>query len=111
MKIIFTIKERVDTLKLFDAFKGSITELSTILDDVKKVAITQEEWDKAKRVITKTDQGEQWQWNEADEATWKDIDLGSESVAYLLKSIKDKSDKGEISIADATLLSIQKKLA
>jgi hypothetical protein len=108
--VTLTINERLSALKFFDAFKGSISELSTILDDVKKIVVTQDEWTKANREVTKTADGEQWKWNEADETTWKEVTLEDESVNYLLKAINDKSDKGEVTISDVVLLSLQKKL-
>ena len=39
--ITLTIGERVAALKIFDAFKGGITELTAILDDVKKIVISE----------------------------------------------------------------------
>ena len=110
--VTLTIGERLAALKIFDAFKGSVTELSTILDDVKQVAITDEEWKKAKREIIKgkNEKGEetqQWQWQEADKSTWKELTLAPETVAYLTKSIKDKND---VTVADVALISLNKKL-
>lgn len=109
-KINLTIGERIAALRIFDAFKGSITELATIMDDIKVITVTQEEWDKAERVVTKVENSEQWKWNEGDEKTWKEVELGTETISYLVKSIKEKSDKGEITLADAALISLNKKL-
>lgn len=108
MKTIqLTIGERLAALKVFDAFKGSVTELVTIMDDVKSLVITPEDWEKAKRTITKTDTGEQWKWEEADESTWKEVTLQAASVSYLLKSITEKTD---VTIADIALISLSNKL-
>lgn len=110
--ITLTIGERLATLKLFDAFKGSITEMAVVMDDIKKIAITAEDWEAAGRTVVPNPDGsgETWKWNEADEKTWKEIGLGNESAAFLAKSIKDKSDKGEVTLADGALLSINSKL-
>ena len=105
--ITLTIGERLAALKIFDAFKGSVTELVTIMDDVKALVITPEDWEKAKRVITKTGTGEQWKWDEAVEATWKEVTLQAASVSYLLKSITEKTD---VTIADIALISLSNKL-
>ena len=105
--ITLTIGERLAALKIFDAFKGSVTELVTIMDDVKALVITPGEWEKAKRVVTKTEVGEQWKWDEATEATWKDVELQAASVSYLLKSITEKTD---VTIADIALISLSNKL-
>ena len=114
-KITLTIGERLAALKIFDSFKGNISELATILDDVKRLAINKEDWDKAGRKIIRSKDAEgkdaeSWQWNEEDKATYKEVELGSESVSYLLKSIKERSDKGEITLTDGALISLQKKL-
>jgi hypothetical protein len=110
--ITLTVGERLAALKIFDAFKGSVTELSTIMDDVKQVAITNVEWEKAKREIIKGkneagQETQQWQWQEADESTWKKLTLAPETLAYLTKSIKDKTD---VTVADLALISLSKKL-
>ena len=105
--ITLTIGERLAALKIFDAFKGSVTELVTIMDDVKALVITPEEWEKANRVVTKTEVGEQWKWDEAVESTWKEIELQAASVSYLLKSITEKTD---VTIADIALISLSNKL-
>ncbi len=113
--ITLTIGERLAALGLFDAFKGSISELAVVTDDIKKVAIPIKDWEAAGREVTKgrTEDGketESWKWNEADEKTYKEIELGAESVAYLVKSIKTKSDAGDISLKDGALISLNAKL-
>ena len=126
-KFNLTIGERYAALTIFDAFKGSISELSTILDDVKNVTITFEEWkkagrkflDKSGKVIAdeknivdadgKSTVGS-ISWNESDKATWKDVELDKPSVDYILKTIKEKSDKNELTLADGAIISLQKKL-
>ncbi len=65
--ISLTIGERVAALKLFDAFKGSISTLSTLMDDVKQFPVTTEEWEKANLVKTPNGDGtEQWKWDDAN---------------------------------------------
>ena len=108
--VTLSIGERLAAIKLFDAFKGSVSELAVILDDVKKLVITEEQWTAAGRTVTKTDQGENWRWDEKEENQLA-MEFGAESAAYLLKSIKDKSDKNEVTIADVALISLNKKLS
>ena len=105
--ITLTIGERLAALKIFDAFKGSISELSTIMDDVKQLVITPEDWTAANRVVTKTDGGEQWKWDETVKSTWKNIKLEQASVGYLVKTIKEKAD---VTIADIALISLNNKI-
>lgn len=110
--VTLTIGERLAALVLFDAFKGSISQLAVVHDDIKKVAIPLADWEAAGREIVKSEDGknESWKWNEADEKTWKEIEIGDDSVEYLIKSIKGKSDAGEISLKDTALISLNAKL-
>lgn len=112
--ISLTIGERVAALKLFDAFKGSISTLATLLDDVKQFTVSNEEWEKANLVKTpnKNAQGEpdgteQWKW---DETVENEITLQEGSYTYLKDEIKKKSDAGDITLADVALVSLEKKL-
>lgn len=106
-----TIGERLAALRMFDAFKGSITQLASTLDDVKKIAITLDDWTAAGRVVTKNPEGgESWSWNDDAEATFKEVELSSDAVEYLTTSIKAKSDSKEITIADKALISLNTKL-
>jgi hypothetical protein len=107
--INLTIGERLASLKILDSFKGSITELASVLEDVKRLVVTSAEWEAANRVITKNADGESWKWDE-NEKTNKGIELLPETIAYLTKTINDKSTKGEVTIADASLVSLQSKL-
>lgn len=53
-ELSLTIGERLAAIKIFDAFKGSISVLATIMDDVKSFPVTDEEWKGAdlKKVVT-----------------------------------------------------------
>lgn len=109
-KLKLSIGERVAAIKIFDAFKGSLVVLSVLLEDVKLVAITDAEWKKADLVKTKTQDGKSEQWNWKEEGNEKEVNLQKESVEYLLAEIKKKSDAGELTLADAVLISLEKKL-
>ncbi len=104
------ISNRIAALKLFDAFKGGISQLSVILEDVKKCVVSPEEWEAAKLAKTPNADGktENWQWE--DEGSEKAIQLGQDSVDYLVKVIKEKSDAGEFSLADRAVLDLNAKL-
>lgn len=107
--VSLTIGERLAALKLFDAFKGGLSQLSVILEDVKKFVVTEEEWTAAG--LTKTPSGdgktEQWKWDEKEP---KSIEIQKDSVDYLTSKIQEKSDAGEVSLADVALISLSAKL-
>ena len=107
--IALTLGERLAAVRMFDSFKGSISVLAVLLEDVKKFVIDAEEWEKANLIKTPAGDGtESWKWNE--EGTDKDIEIQPESVEYLLAEIKKKSDTGEITLADVALVTLEKKL-
>ena len=113
-ELTLTISERVAAIKLFDAFKGSVSQLTQIFDDIKAFIISKEEWEAAN--LTKTpgvdEEGkavETWNWN--DEGNEKVVTMGSESAQYLFNAIKAKSDASELTIADKALVSLLQKLS
>jgi len=80
-KVALTIGERLAAIKLFDAFKGSITQLRSIWDDIKPFAVSDEEWKAANLVKTPIESGgEQWKW---DDTGTKDIEIQEATVEYL----------------------------
>lgn len=104
-----TIGERVAAAKIFDGFKGALSALSVILDDIKGIVVTPTEWDAAKLVKTPGANGtENWSWT--DEGSDKAISLSVEAVDYLRKEIKTKSDANEITLQDKALIGLDKKL-
>lgn len=111
-----TISERFATTKIINEFKGNLTQLSTLLDDVKKIAITEEEWKAANLVKTQlTDNAgnltgqENLQWEDL-EGQEKTIELDAATITYLTDEIKKRSDANEITVGDVALISLNKKL-
>lgn len=105
-----TISERVEAAKLFDEFKGGVSALSQILEDVKGVVIPNEEWEKAKLVKKPNADGtENWSWT--DEGTEKVLSLSQESIDYLKSQIKAKDEAGALTIRDKAVVSLQGKLS
>lgn len=111
-----SISERVAASKIINDFKGNITTLALLVDDVKKIAITDEEWVEAELVKTPILDAEQnptgndnWQWKDKDGAE-KSIELDTAIVTFLTDEIKKKSDANEITIGDVALIGLNKKL-
>ena len=109
-KVILSIGERIAAIKIFDGFKGSLATLAVLLEDVKPVAVSEEDWKKAELKKTPTADGKSEQWNWKEEGQEKEVTLQKESVDYLLAEIKRKSDTGEVTLADIALISLEKKL-
>lgn len=103
-----TIKERLAALAIFDSFKGSMSTLTVLLEDVKPFTITEEEWTEAKREIIPQEDGRAtWKW---DDAGVKSITLQDVTANFLKDEIKKKSDANEVTIADIGLVSLNQKL-
>ncbi len=116
-ELSFTISERVAISKILNEFKGTLTVLAILLDDIKKIAITPEEWEKAglKKTPVLDAQGtptgqENWNWNDGVEGLNKTVELNSETTLFLLNEIKAKEDKKEITMADISLITLKAKL-
>lgn len=107
--VTFNISDRVAALKLFDEFKGNISALAAVFDDVKGLAVTNEEWEAAKLVKTPAGEGnEAWSWEDKD--TEKEFTISDEGVEYLRAKIKAKSDAGELGLADKGILTLKDKI-
>lgn len=107
--INLTISERVGALKLFDAFKGSISTLATLLDDVKLFTVSEEEWAAANLVKTPNEDGSvQWKWD--DTAEPKEIVIQDATAEYLISELTRRSEASEITLADIALVTLQAKL-
>lgn len=111
-----TISERVAASKIINEFKGTLTQLATLLDDTKKIAISEEEWAGAglvKTPILDTEGNptgsDKWNWNDLPEND-KGIELDADTVSFLTGDIKKKSDENLITIGDVALISLNKKL-
>lgn len=116
-EIILTISERVAASKIINAFKGTLDQLSLMLDSMKLIAITNEEWEKADLTKTaiKDENGEptgqeQWNWNDHSPELDKTITVESDVVLYILNDIKAKEEAKEITMGDAPLITLKQKL-
>jgi hypothetical protein len=108
-ELSLTIAERLAAVKLFDEFKGGLSQMAMILDDVKGFVVTPEEWEKSNLVKKQNADGtESWNWT--DEGSEKAVTLSQESLDYLTGKIKAKSDAGELTLADKSLISLENKL-
>ena len=114
-KISFTISERIKGLiPILNEFKGNLDTLSAIMEDVKKIRVTEEEWKKAgmARTVVKNEKGEdveQITWDDAKGGE-KEIELEKETLSFLQVSIDKKDKAGEITLADTILVELSKKL-
>jgi len=118
--IEITIGERMAAAALLNAGQFNNATLAVVLDDIKKFAITEEEWVKANLKKTPTDEEvaklsqeekattrQTWTW---DETFTKTIDLDGGTVTAITEMVKQKSDEKKLTLQDAALLTLVKKL-
>jgi hypothetical protein len=105
-----TIGERVAATKIFDEYKGNLSTLAMIFEDLKKCNVEDTEWTKAGLVKTPDGQGRvRLDWN--DEGSEKNnVDLSKEGVEYLKGKIEAKNASGEFTLADKAVISLASKI-
>lgn len=119
-KLELTIGERLAAIRIFDAFKGGLSTLSILLEDVKAFTITPEEWKAANLRKSPTDEdlaamdpearskvNQTWNW---DDVGSKEVTVQDPTLEYLVSAIKKKSDEGDVTLADVALITLDKKL-
>lgn len=103
------ITERILLIGIFNQVKGDIETLQAILDDIKEVSLTEDEKKEINFREVKDEEGKttSFAWDKSEP---KEITLSEKTVIFVNKFIDDKSNTGELTVADAPLLEIFKKL-
>lgn len=105
------ISERLAALGILNSFKGNLDKLAIILEDIKQFPITDEEWAAAERTITPVPGTEDTQWKWSDEKGGeKEITVDEATADYVKGIIKDRSEKGELSLQDKAYITLAAKL-
>lgn len=111
MTISLSIPERIQLVGVFNQVKGDIETLQAILEDVKEVSISAKEKEEISFEEIKDEGGQttSFTWKN-DVAKPKEITLSDKTVAFVKKFVDEKSKAQELSLNDAPLLEINKKL-
>jgi hypothetical protein len=114
MNIKLNISERVYAIALLNQFKGDLSTLVFIIEDLKAMTIPEAEWEKAERKISTSvgDDGKpstSWQWDDIKGGT-KEIKCAEQTVKYLIDKIEEKNKAGEFTLVDRAVISLQMKL-
>ncbi|MBT9169538.1 MAG: hypothetical protein DDT19_02899 [Syntrophomonadaceae bacterium] len=112
LKTIFlTISERIAALAILNAFKGSLDKVAVILEDIKQLPITTEEWEAAGKTEVKNDKGEAVSWNwDNEKGGEKEITFQEATADFIRSDIKEKDEKNEFSLGDRALITLKEKL-
>ena|SRR3990167_3998814 len=105
-----TFADRYHAITLLNAFKGDMETLSAIVDDIKKIRITDEDKEKVKWTVTPIEDGKA-------NLTWEnellpeiEVELEKETVKYLVDSIEKKSKDNEFTPADFGIMQLYNKI-
>lgn len=115
MKVNLNISERIFTLGILNAFKGKMETMSTIMDDIKEVTISDEDKKKCEWV---ENMGKDANGNDAVVSVgWNDIKGGDKELEfqpltldYLLQVIEERNEKGDLTFQDKAVISLKEKL-
>lgn len=105
-----TIGERLQALRLFDEFKGSITQMASIFDDCKACGVSEADFTAANMQKEYSPDKTTYNMTWTEEGSEKAVSVTQEGVDYLLGKIKAKSDAGELTLADKATLTLDQKL-
>lgn len=103
------IAERLQLIGVFNQVKGDIETLSAVLEDVKTVSISEEEKKEINFREVKDEEGKlvSFAW---DKTPSKQVTLSEKTITFFNKFIEEKSKAQELSVADAPLLEVKRKL-
>jgi hypothetical protein len=103
------IAERILLVGIFNQVKGDIETLSSVLEDVKEVTINEKEKKEINFREVKDEKGTviSFAWDKSDP---KKITLSEKTVIFVNKFIDERSKNEELTVADAPLLELIKKL-
>ena len=111
-KIVLTIAERFTLTGILDSYKGGMTGLASILNDIKEVIVSEDE----KKAMNFRIEPENPKEGEVQKFKWdqpapdKEVSFEQPTLDYVLQFIKDKDEKGEVTLSDIALLSLKEKI-
>lgn len=110
-KITLNLSERLAALAILNTFKGSLDKVAVILEDIKQLPVTEEEWIKAERGEVKNEKGEvtSWTWDN-EKAEEKEITFQEATIEFIRSDIEARDEKGEFTLADRSLVTLKDKL-
>lgn len=111
MKITLTISERINCITMINAFKGKLSEMAILLEDVKLMNLTEKETKDINLIEKKDEDGtiSGYQWDE-DKVEGKEMKLQSVTKDYLINYISDRDEAGEYTLADVQIIALRDKL-
>lgn len=114
-KLSLNLSERRYAIILLDPFKGGTVGMAAVVEDVKVLEITKEEWEKGelKSVPAGKDANGQDQaivsWNN-EKGGDKECAINQFTFDYLIDSIKKKDEASEFTLRDKDVLDLKNKL-
>lgn len=109
--ISLNLLEKASGKQLLDAFKGSLSDLAVIFEDIKKFVITKEEIESIKVDGAVPDvNGNIPLSDKKAEETITEIELNNETIDYLKATISEMDKKKEFSLKNTAILTLLEKI-
>ena len=102
--------DRYHAITLLNAFKGDMETLSAIVEDIKKIKITEEDKELAKWLVTPIEDGKANLTWDNDLVPEIEVELEKETIKYLLDTIEKKSKDNEFTPADFGIMELYNKI-
>lgn len=107
--ISLNISERIAALAILNAFKGSLDKVAVILEDIKQLPISEEEWTQANKQEVKNGDNISWTWDN-EKGGDKEVKLQEATVEAIRNDIKERDSKGDFTLADRSIMTLKDKL-
>ena len=108
-KLELNISERLAAISILNEFKGNLDTLSVILEDIRKFPVSDEDWTKAERKETKTEDRTTLTWDN-DKGGLKKIEIDALTSEYIIKDIEKRDAAGEFGLNDRSYITLKAKL-
>ena len=114
--VSLNISERLYALAILNQAKGNLEFVSQAVEDVKQLPVTEEEWVKAEKKVTES---ENEKGEKVSNIRWDNVKGGEKEITFqdkvsdvIVQTIKQKDDKGELGINNegATMMALYNKL-
>lgn len=106
-KITLTFSERLQILSILNEFRGNLDKVVTVMDDIKKIKLSDKELKDADGQIL--NDGKTYTWNIKKQVDI-DIELDKVTTTFIKDYVNKKNEAGVFGLSDIGLLEICKKI-
>ena len=109
-KLTLSVGERIYFINELNQFKGNMEGLASVLEDVKKIALTDKERETIEYKVTQGTDGKAFINWKPEKLEDKEMELNKFTIDYIMKGITEKDAKGEFTSMDVGVIELSTKL-